>query len=598
MDDLMLYVFRVGHGLCTLIHGHDGDKPFNAIIDCGRSSYCLGFDENKYNLNTDKTLEEIKRIIKSDESACLDLLVSSHQDEDHNNMILDLICILNDQAFFTKFGYWIRDENCIRCISNFADKKLTKGTVEQEDVYIYTYNLELENKRRDITEIVPIDNLSRQCVSYEYSYVGTYFRLDLPFRFDLKFNAIRDENTFHDVKFKFKITYDGCFIYSEYEKEKVEEDLDAHIISKVSHDLGTEALCDLLNIEDSVVISGASRYYHKVLRDELDNALEYQHYKVYSGKSLSGLDKGYGLYSKPTFKIKNILVGGYSEGEEYLNLYGFLRNYRSLVAEASGMFYREKAYAFYEYYTDNGLYKPKPYESTDNEDTELMKVLCEPRNASSSCLGILYNETSSVINFVNVNDNERIAVLFPGDVTFHHQLDISNRMSDVNKVRVVIVPHHGSAHTNVLYTYVDEDPALFEKQPFREMYQKIYNISGGITSIISECYNCSKHELPRSECIVMMLPFSGACTLTECSLNYYWFNGKKNEFYEDTKYENKMSIYSTGYSKNENDLGFCIDLNTLEIEKVVFNHSENTAKKRVSEIPAHERVLPPDELFV
>ena len=81
MSDVKVYTFNIGQGLFNLLTEETADKKFCAIFDCGTLNTSYPVIEENLNLAV--------QIIN--EFGGLDLIVISHQDEDHWNKMLNLI---------------------------------------------------------------------------------------------------------------------------------------------------------------------------------------------------------------------------------------------------------------------------------------------------------------------------------------------------------------------------------------------------------------------------------------------------------------------------------------------------------------------------
>ena len=100
MQECNLRVYAVGHGLCTLLYGiTDEGDGYCAVFDCGTTGAFV-------NVPFDNVIEDMCTVIH--EYGGLNLLVCSHQDEDHHSGIMRLVYKLNGWHVWTMQNNWFR----------------------------------------------------------------------------------------------------------------------------------------------------------------------------------------------------------------------------------------------------------------------------------------------------------------------------------------------------------------------------------------------------------------------------------------------------------------------------------------------------------
>ncbi len=261
--------------------------------------------------------------------------------------------------------------------------------------------------------------------------------------------------------------------------------------------------------------------------------------------------------------------------------------------------YRNCSYTYYDFSFDKGLIVKEKNDKDNKEVGNLDALLSQ--NFDLRKKATLYNETSTVVNFIYNTSVGGRSVLFPGDVTPHHQMEIGDRIQSCGaRCGVVFLPHHGSANSNILYEYDAKNKIIVESesQPLSYMYDKIRQSLGtnNIVSIIGECLSNDEYKLPRKECIDKIIEFSQAPRAGNMLLNCYFLNsdGKYDQFWGYSNYPN-LSVYTTGCNTNQNELGLVFDLNADTIIPLPFNQLQKN--KPMPTLP-RTRVLPPDKLFI
>lgn len=612
MDNLELHVFRVGHGLCTLVHGVVNGMPYNAVFDCGFMSICSSEKYNGYNLSSgiNNSLNMMRDIIINNGDH-LDLLVSSHQDEDHNSLLLRLIAKLN---------FW--DERCLRdpwikisdnqYVSLFEDA--VKNLTECIDSYKYRYHSnDMIERVIDGTMLKNCENSYNIKITYKFiannkfnlsRWRGINFRFEIKLKTNMSFLS-KTKYNFSGTRLKILISNTATLIFRKKEaflnlfidEEMYLNKLKIAISTLVVESNIKKVLMDTFKItfDDAKQIE---EVLLEVLNQEIGNLMPKRNFIIYPYKIIDIINKGK-WNPRPVFYINQVVLGGDSDREYYNNLYNFFENYDLYYSEEHDRIRiaRNWSYTYYDFTSDGGL-KLKEKNNAGASVANLDTLLSENFNLQKKAT--LYNETSTVVNFIYNTGFGKRSILFPGDVTPHHHIDIGDNIQSCGaQCSVVFLPHHGSANTNILYTYDENDePVESNLQPLENMYNKIRQSLGthNIVSIIGECLTNDKHYLPRKECIDKIINFSQAPRVPNMYLNCYSLNDDRKT-YSHVDYSNyqNLSVYTTGYSDISTDMGLVFDLNVDTIIPQPFNRLQKN--KTMPTLP-RPRVLPPDNLFI
>ncbi len=626
MDDLKLFVFRVGHGLCTLVQGKENGKSYNAVFDCGCQTLCLGKMCNGFDLSKEviyRNLDEMVKLIK-DNGNHLDLLVSSHQDEDHNSLILPLIAKLNEwkEENITKFSWVEKAED--QYIKLFSQDEKTIKTISKNEEYSYCIN----SDPRKLTVIFYEKsnkftlNITNERIGFiEEDYIGQLrppeeaflLLIKITFKTTLFISSSKDLYSNSDLGIVITDTdlkkLNGSkkvdFVLSIQEKKSFSE-----LKRTIRNFLG--------NSENLKEIEKKLKYDKEIsewIQQKLIGVVDAEMNNMYPGtdciispSEIKEIVSGRHL-PRPKFYIKQVILGGYSYNINYETLKYFFKKYKKyFYAESPEMdIRRERSYKYYGFSFDKGLIEGEKIDNNNDKAKELQTLISEYLDTSDNA--ILFNETSTVVNFIYETSSGKVrSVLFPGDVTPHHQIEIGDRIcSSGVQCGVVFLPHHGSFNTNILFIEDTKNEKIIENkiQPFCYMYNKISHTveNNDIVSIIGECFENSIHNLPRRECIDKITKFSQASKDVDMTLNcFYLVFPRKFQYVDYSLVYSGLSVYTTGCDIKENVFGLVFDLNANKIVPERFGkdypHPPDNRVQENKPMPTRPRVLPPDNLFI
>lgn len=313
----------------------------------------------------------------------------------------------------------------------------------------------------------------------------------------------------------------------------------------------------------------------------------------FKGEDVSRIVQSEQHIPKPEFKLYSVIMGGYSESDDYHALINTLRVYKDTFSGTDD--YSKMEVSVYPNYTyiKCGIYTATEIVSDENtvySDEVTDGAVINAKDSRS----IRYNATSTVVNFVYKSKTSGMySVLFPGDVTAHHHNDIAKKIQkSCLKVTHIIAPHHGSFDTNILI-----DPDNFTQ--FGDQYQPLYNLYASLsnaTTIISECYNNAPHRLPRGEFIRIAVQSAPNYDLHKMSWFYADSDGSfKRE--KDIVWSN--GVFTTGEYPTPNHEITVFDLEDRSVYWRNFVRDGSAAKADISEhADMPNPVLPPANLFV
>lgn len=588
MRELRLYVYRVGHGLCTLLHGiNDDGSPYNAVFDCGYQPICKGVEHNGFNIDDNyinSVLQNMANLILQGGNNHLDMLVCSHQDIDHNNLIVKLLSFLNQWLEPINKNHWLRCGDC----------SIING---------YT---------RD-TKIITLDN-SQNLIIYEYN--DSFFCSD-NVEITQKVTPLTEElycNEFHAEAVKDSLRKSGepnipapvfkIIIYANITQEKAKKDSIVQYTQITGYiefngipfeKEWSSTKCVIFSCWYDDVISDFSRFFYQ----EFKSRFPQNAYNNIISEFLSWLNRlGAGYFKVPdimydcnilshfisqinslrwaAFKLDSVIMGGYSVQDEYNVLKNFIHKYVNYMVPGGEL----RTCNHYKYLdlSFDGLPRNSWSDTEGIVGTYDISHLYDT-NISS----ILYNATSVVVNFTYYDcANNYKSILFPGDITVHNQQDVASRLRDSRAdCQYVFAPHHGSYNSNF---FLDKDKKI--RTDIDQPLEDLYNAMGpGVSTIFSECTSNITYYTPRQEFYRIALNFAPNDPRRH-KVYMYTTNSSVGWCNEEIE----RGIYLTG-------LAFCY----VSRELISSNSNDSmteTGKKYIGKSARPQINLPPNDLFV
>lgn len=518
MKELTLYVYKVGHGVFTLLHGtQDDDSPFNAVFDCGFQPFCCGAQYNNgialdINYLRANAIEHAAQIILQDgANDRLDYLVCSHQDQDHHNLIPELLGRLNClEGRLTNTDWFLTSaEKIVNGVERASKTIYQDPSNEQNLIYEFSDTCE-DSTDLKITQYVIygaiesdmyITELHGSAVCRDFI-DGDDFETDISVSLELYLDARvfqdsgRTNNQVVGITFKFIASFNQAPFEYEWTQGEgeffnlsgwydmlliaVRLSLSEKFADEMSEVLG-ESLEDILNdIFKWLNMLGVNCF-------KKSDAL-------YDGVTLAKIYNKTDSYPSLLFNIGKVIMGGLSGTNEYDKLCKFLYKYQNVIS-SQGVFFRNEAYTFVNMnstmITESVAPAPERVADSAEEDAEEEETVEDDEESQK----YIFNETSTVVNFTYTNvDRRNYSVLFPGDITVHHLVDVSERVrASGAKCVYIIAPHHGSLKTNFIF---GEDGLIeMEEQPLNTMYAAL----APVKTFISECFNNTLYYTPTIE---------------------------------------------------------------------------------------------------
>lgn len=424
MTDAHLYIYNVGHGVCTLLTGKKGNgDPYCGVFDCGtraKNDLC----------DVDIVIEDMKQKIldnaQGQERIYIDDVVISHQDKDHWSKILDLFFGLNniekengsykdivfgrsDDRGWMLTGdtnepelYTIMDGSYIieRFTKNYTYfARVEYGIVEGEEE-----EEEIEIKRFIVT--ISEGLISRCCV-YLVDEETSYALLLRPHGENTREEVIMKEDPPLTVKNLVSI------IRNYYKDDKIMQDF-------------------LSDVEWS---------FSEEVRECLDNKFENELKEI-------------------KIPIKRVTLGG------------------DRVTPGCGILYRLLSAMALRTKSGESNRIPRGGYVILSEDDSIIKMETLPEYTVfldyRSPLNVIRNATSVVVQFNITNQN---MLMLPGDVTAHAFPEILKvtRGKIINgSLKLLLAPHHGSDHSNFLYDPETKSDDTFLKALFNLLLEVQY----------------------------------------------------------------------------------------------------------------------------
>ncbi|MBD5546058.1 MAG: hypothetical protein HDQ97_01415 [Lachnospiraceae bacterium] len=590
MRELRLYAYRVGHGLCTLLHGiNDDGSPYNAVFDCGYQPICKGVDYNGFNINDNyinSVLQHMASVILQGGNNHLDMLVCSHQDVDHNNLIVKLLSFLNQWIEPINKNHWLRCGDCSMINGYTRDTKIITGNSQGLITYEYNNSFFCSDKVNIIQNVTLQENdlynneFCAEATNDGLRNVGDPDILAPKFKIKIEANITqkkKEKNSwvkytkitgyinFNDIAFKKEWTSTNRVTFSDWY-----DDVMAYFRNFFIKEFG---LC--YDVKE----------YRKIISGFLSwlKGLRAFYFKVpdimYDCNSLSCLISQIDSLSWASFKLDSVIMGGYSEQDEYNVLKNFIHKYVKHIVPGREF----KTFDQYKYLnlSFDGLSQDS---SVDAEEIVATYDISDSNDITS--LSTKYNATSVVVNFTYYDcANKYKSILFPGDVTVHNQKDVASKLKASGAdCQYVFAPHHGSYNSNFL---IDKcyNIRTDTEQPLIDLYEAM---GSGVSTIFSECINNINYHTPRKEFYSIALEFAPD---DPCKHKVYMYkvNTELNTWCKE-EIEIEKGIYLTG-------LTFCY------VSKELINGNSNdsmieTGKKYFGKTDRPQIDMPSNDLFV
>lgn len=501
MREYFLRIYRVGHGLCTLLHYHDDSTVYNAVIDCGYSSFCCLPAYNGLEIDFDALIEDIVQVVQG--GGRLNLLVSSHQDADHNNMMMRLVSRLNGWQSTPGTTSWFagRQGEIWSCTAQ-GKKKITW---QADNLIEYRYDYAEEDTAIECRQVVRAPE-KRQ---YEEEAL-------------LKFTTDRALQREDGSVCRSVFCLECHLMICETELLRMVKASEVRLVLSHAYENGESlAIGPAAEPEDLPVwLSEVREAAAYEIGQELGNtwlAIEAVQWLVrvtgrYIAEALEPCRTVWQVWKKnwedgnayeQSFPIERIIMGGDNGEDTYCALTYFMQSY------AENMGYGICTVCpYYSYFRvedfqvslvsskENVLYSNVLAAETGDAGQEIVT-----RWIGGDDDAIQKNATAAVVHFCydQSDPNAPKTILFPGDVTVHNLPDIEQRLvrkrflaPDITyRVTSMIAPHHGSFHTNI----VCRSEGIAPEQPLRDLYHAM----GQVSTYISECYKNDTYHVPRRE---------------------------------------------------------------------------------------------------
>ncbi len=589
MKELRLFAYNIGHGLCTLLHGiNDDGSPYNAVFDCGYQPACAGKEYNIFPIDEkwiDKVLNHMAGLILEGGNDHLDLLVSSHQDQDHNNLIIKLLSKLNRWSEPVNQAHWfLRGENTMINGYTRDTKKITlckNGNIEyvykdSSDFRDYIYcskEIEITQTVSSLTGDLYCNKLIAVAKNNVWGYKDKSNEKNGTPKFEIKIQAnISQEKNRKTIVVQYtEIETTLTFNQNEFNMKWSSEEI------FISYNNWYD--CIIADFNHAIFIKSKGSQFEKVIQiytswlTWLGNYYFKAENIMYDCNSLNYLIGQRAQLKSPTFKLNTVIMGGYSESDRYIVLKNFLEKYVKQM-------FRGNFQAFSDFkFLNLDICNPSIPLSDDSEDNVTKLNIINKYIDDEK--GVIYNATAVVVNLIYKDKaNNSKSILFPGDVTHHNQLDVASELENSGvKCQYIFAPHHGSYNSNFILNKNGEISKKF-KQPL----EKLYNAMGNeVSTVFSECVNNTQYHIPSK-------------AYFDIAEQHAPFDPRKhniNMFDRDRKLitiEVDKGIYLTGdaffYASRE--LIECVSKEPMTVIEKRDNIKPNTMK----------RSLPPNSLFV
>lgn len=573
-------IYRLGHGLCVLLYGvKDDGQHYHAVIDCGSRKELRHI---KYNapdgfsngvINTNEAVQDIVNKIREHGSSHLDLLVSSHQDDDHNNLIYELLNRLNRWGRTPKndTDTWI-GLSCERMLNTYfqtaREIHLSEGTYKYTCTAVKgVEKIEYEQSYdSSATNDMKMAACTKDSVFTGFGMVGFELRIEIACRFEedktlrktLRMDADITVSFYNGRSENMPFSYeDGSFGFTERCRQLSED---------------VRAACSAREIHEMIAL-----YIEKFLLRRI-TAFHDQYYMPNRKMNPEYFQK---YYFQAQFPIQRIVVGGGDEGSSYGNLSAFLRNYAGLT---NGIFSRYEDYTFLTIQEGEvvGTKSQADYSGYGASVQEIKGGTLTVFGTISEAGGAVEkNATSTVINFVYAGPR---SVLFPADTTAHHFARIAKEVTA--DVACIIAPHHGSYNTTFIFD--DKKQMLTDdKQPLCTLYSKI----APVVTYVSECYANYSYCLPRSDFLVRAADYAIKDAFSH-SISCFTSGFNASHLVLDTT----VSVYNTGNLWISEDT--CYDYFEIDLMRDPALPDAGRYSQAPDRMLAAKKELPPDRLFI
>lgn len=566
MSEYFLRIYRVGHGLCTLLHYHDDSIVYNAVIDCGYSSFCCLPAYNGMGIDFDALIEDIVQVVQG--GGCLNLLVSSHQDADHNNMMMRLVGRLNGWQSTPGTTSWIagRQGEIWSCTAR-GKKKITWLA---DNLIEYRYDYAEEDTAIECRQVV------RALKNGQYEEEAFL-------KFTTNRFLMREDRRLHSSVFCLECHLMIC----ETELLRLVKASEVGLVVSYAYVNG-ESLAirpaaepEDLPVWQSEVREAAAYEIVQELGETLFAAIVVQWLvrvtDRYIAEALEPCRTVWQVWNrnrweknayKQNFPIEHIIMGGDNGEDTYCALTHFMQSY------AENMGYGICTVCPYYSYFRVEDFQVSLVGSRENESYNYV-FAAETGDAGQEIVirwisgdddAIQKNATAAVVHFCydKRDSNAPKTILFPGDVTVHNLLDIQQHLFEQGityRVTSMIAPHHGSFHTNI----VCSSEGIASDQPLRDLYHAM----GQVSTYISECLKNDTYHVPRLEYLNNAAGHSFLGAGHE--LSFYQFAGANmqtgNEEFIFQIEGTGESIYNTGnlYRETEQGQVLCYDYYQIDL---------------------------------
>lgn len=442
MTNAHLYIYNVGHGVCTLLTATKGDTgiPYCGVFDCGTKA-----QHNFCNINM--VIKDMKEKIADIGADHIDDVVISHQDIDHRNKFQQLFLDLNNIVPETGGDFVFGKTN--EWVWRMSSKKNADElyTITENPAYITYF-------KKRFTDVYGYD-------------ARLHYDKDTLLEFNVGMNLLNDPSIVPQ--------YQACVTLDKDENPIVSLYLPGYrddIVLDKDEDKTIESLVGKIENTFKEKIKNPSIF--GVFRDALTDVSN-----SFSRKKRINLYND--LHRKDimdiSFPINRVIMGGNRITHGYAGLKALL-NAVCDYYDADNLFWaRDGAYI------------------AMTEDKKLLDIKIEkfPDYRANYDLGlpdkIIRNLTSVVVQF---NIGTRNSLLLPGDVTYHKFDKIINLISKLplEALKLFLAPHHGSDNTNFSY---EKKNKLSGYQPIEDLFDMIFERNKKCNLVVSGYNKYNNH---------------------------------------------------------------------------------------------------------
>ena len=437
MKDTELYIYNVGHGVCTLMTGkRDDTTPYCGIFDCGSKAFSP-FCERKL------IIQDMKAKIYNNAQGHpvqIDEVVISHQDVDHWSMLLDLFLTLNCDTYVKYAGTFFGGEN-------IGWKLTTSGLytiIDEENIRTFKKRGYGENSNYTATlEYIGEDLLTAEITVFVELDNNGWCQIEANYNKPRQLNII--------------VTYKSG---SESEEEEEEEE---PVVTPIDLDTQTE-----YQFIDSLIKDWIIPYFKddRNIRGVLNSiAFSFREQGLINlAKEREDPDTFITIFAP----IKRIVMGGAQIEQGY----ALIKDLFFDMSQVYGNTSVEDNPAFL--WETNGAFIIMDSDTINVTERHFPEYNID---INWNDLKVIRNLTSVVVQFNAEEDN---ILLLPGDVTQHGFQEISDLASNSipnDSLKLMLAPHHGSDNTNLIYDD-DDDPYDDEDQPLCTLFESLLGEEG------------------------------------------------------------------------------------------------------------------------